>query len=71
MGTVKGYLIIGTHRGIKYFYLPTTKTWTCHLNEVRLGDFSQEKLEINMEDYPMMDKNYTHEQIVIEGNTDY
>lgn len=65
MGTIKGYLVVGTKEGIKYFYLPTTKSWTSQLSEVRLGDIRQEKLEINMEEYPKMDKDYTHEEITI------
>lgn len=71
MGTVNGFLIIGTLRGVKYYFLPTSESWTPHLNEVCLGDIKQEKLDIKMEDYPLMDKEYSHEGITIEGNTDY
>ena len=71
MGTIKGFLVVGTHRDVKYYFRPTTKSWTPHLNEVQLGDIKQEKLEINMEDYPMMDREYSHEGITISGNTDY
>jgi hypothetical protein len=71
MGTIKGFLVTGTRKGVKYFYLPTTKTWTEHLGEVRLSDISQEKIEINMNDYPDMDHEYLHEGISIDSNTDY
>ena len=69
MGTVKGFLIIGILRGVKYYFLPTIESWTPYLNEVKIGDINEEKLNINMEDYPMMDKEYSHEGIIIEGNT--
>ena len=70
MGTVKGFLIIGTCQGMKHYFLPTTETWTPNLFEVRIGDINEKKLEINMGDYPLMDGEYNHEGITIEGNTD-
>ena len=70
MGTIKGFLIIGTHKDVKYYYRPTTESWTPHLNEVQLGDIKQEKIEIDMADHPTMDS-YSHQEITISGNTDY
>ena len=71
MGTIKGFLIVGSHRDIKYYLRPSTNSWTPHLNEVQLGDIKQTKLDVSMDDYPMMDKEYGHEEITISGNTDY
>lgn len=71
MGTIKGYLIIGTKGGVKHYFLPTIKTWTLNFNKISLADINENKKEIDMKDYPMMDPEYSHEAITISGNTDY
>lgn len=71
MGTVKGYLVVGKKKGVKHFYLPSIKIWVSDFRKISLADIKEKKLEMNMEDHPEMDPEYSHEEITISGNTDY
>lgn len=71
MGTLKGYLVVGTSNGVKHYFLPSIKRWTSDFRKISLADINENKLEINMKDHPTMDPEYSHEAITISGNTDY
>ena len=68
MSTLEGYIVVGTHKDVKYYFLSTIGKWTPDFKKVSLQDINESKIEVNMEDYPMMDKEYSHEKITINGN---
>ncbi len=68
MATVAGYLVVGKKAGLKYYYLQTVGEWTTDFKKISIEDLSEEKIEMDMSDYPDMDKEYDHEEITLEGN---
>jgi len=68
MGMVEGYLAVGKKGDIKHYFLPSIEIWTPDFKKVSLADIKAFKIEIDMSDYPIMDKEYTHEKIEINGN---
>ena len=68
MGTIEGYLIIGKLRGVKYYYLSSTERWTHDVTQVSVGDLSEEKIELDMDEYPLMEKEYVHQKVKFQDN---
>ena len=68
MGKIEGYVIIGKNNGVKHYFLSSIKMWTSDFKKISLRDVNESKIEINIEDYPMMDKEYSHEKITFNGN---
>jgi hypothetical protein len=68
MGTVEGYLVVSKKNGRKHYFMPTVRKWTPDLMRVSLKDINESKIEVDMEKYPDMDLEYTHEKITIDGN---
>ena len=65
---IEGWIVIGTHKDVKYYFLPSQEKWTNDSKEIKLGDISSNKEDVNMDDYQLMDKEYKHHKIIITAN---
>jgi len=71
MSLLEGYIVIGTYKDVKYYFLSTIEKWTPDFKKISLGDINESKIEVDMKDYPLMDPKYSHEKITINGGTYY
>ena len=68
MGTKNGYLAVSKKDGIKYYFLLESNRWTPDFMQVSQCDIKSEKIEIDMNQFPDMDPEYSHEMVSIEGD---
>jgi len=68
MGTRELYLVVGKKKGIKYYFLSSSLRWTPDIMQVTQRDLNESKIEVQMESFPDMDPEYTHEPISVEGD---